>query len=296
MPDVNQPMTTAAADLPRVAGVQIRHRDVVAGRVRLHVAEAGAGDPLLLLHGWPQHWWCWRELIPRLARDHRVIAPDLRGWGWSDAPPGDYAKATFAADIAALLEAEGLDRVRVIGHDWGGYAGFLLALEHPARVEGLVALDIPPPWGSPPRLSHLALPLLLSYQVLVATPGLGERVMTRSGAFVKAIIRGASRRRTWTNAELDVYANVLRQPARARASSACYRTFLTKEIRGSLRYGPGDLTVPTLLLMGAASAIQRVVDPQPSRNLEVRLIEGAGHFLPEEAPDEVLELAQGFLR
>jgi pimeloyl-ACP methyl ester carboxylesterase len=289
-------MTTGFADLPEVPGTQIRHREVVAGRVRLHVAEAGAGPPLLLLHGWPQHWWSWRELIPRFAEDHRVIAPDLRGWGWSEAPPGDYAKATFAADIAALLEAEGLERVRVIGHDWGGYAGFLLALEHPGKVERLVALDIPPPWGSPPRPSHLALPLLLSYQVVLAVPGLGEQVMTRSGAFVKAIIRGATRRRTWTDAELDVYANVLRQPARARASSACYRTFLTKEIRGALRppYRPRDLAVPSLLLMGAASAIQRVVDPQASLNLDVRLIEGAGHFLPEEAADEVNELARSF--
>lgn len=118
--------------------------------------------------------------------------------------------------------------------------------------------------------------------------------MTRSGAFVKAIIRGASRLRRWTDEELDVYAEVLREPARARASSACYRTFLTKEAFRS-RYRPRDLAVPTLLLMGQASAIQRVVRPRPSVNLEVKLVEGAGHFLPEEAPDQVLDLARGFL-
>lgn len=258
------------------------------------MAEAGSGPPLLLLHGWPQHWWCWRELIPQLARDYRVVVPDLRGWGWSEAPPGDYAKATFASDVAALLKAERIDRVTVIGHDWGGYTGFLLALEHPEKIERLIALDIPPPWGSPPRPSHLALPLLLSYQVLVATPGVGEAVMTRSPAFVRAIIRRASRLRQWTDAELDVYAEVLRQPARAAASSACYRTFLTREAFPR-RYRPRDLTVPTLLLMGAASAIQHVVEPQPSPNLEVEQIEGAGHFLPEEAPECVLERARGFL-
>src|SRR4051794_2455046 len=109
--------------MPEVAGVT--HRDVDVGGVRLHVAEAGEGPPLLLLHGWPQHWWCWRYVIGELATTHRVIAPDLRGFGWSDAPPGDYAKATFAADVLALMDAEGLDRVRVIGHDWGGYTAFL---------------------------------------------------------------------------------------------------------------------------------------------------------------------------
>src|SRR3954451_6876530 len=129
------PEQTAELLGPEVRGVT--HRRVDVGGVRLHVAEAGEGPPLLLLHGWPQHWWCWRALFARLAEDHRVIAPDLRGWGWSDAPPGDYAKRTFAADVLALMDHEGIDRANVIGHDWGGYTGFLLALEHPERVERL---------------------------------------------------------------------------------------------------------------------------------------------------------------
>jgi len=85
-------------------------------------------------------------VIPRLAERHRVLAPDLRGWGWSDAPRGDYAKATFAADTLALMDAEGLGRVSLVGHDWGGYVAFLLALRHPERIERMVGLDIAPPW------------------------------------------------------------------------------------------------------------------------------------------------------
>jgi pimeloyl-ACP methyl ester carboxylesterase len=140
------PPTTAG--MPSVPGVT--HRFVDANGVTLHVAEAGSGPPLLLLHGWPQHWWCWRLLIPRLAESYRVIAPDLRGFGWSGAPRGSYAKSTFAADVLALLDIEGLDRVRLVGHDWGGYTSFLLALEHPERVERMVALDITLR-GAPPR-------------------------------------------------------------------------------------------------------------------------------------------------
>jgi pimeloyl-ACP methyl ester carboxylesterase len=284
------------ADLPPVVGVT--HRDVDIGEVRLHVAEAGAGAPLVLLHGWPEHWWSWRRLIPRLAESHRVLVPDLRGWGWSDAPPGDYAKRTFAADVLALLDAEGLDRVRVMGHDWGGFAAFLLALEHPERVERLVALDVVPPWPEPFRPRHLAVPLLASYQALLAMPVLGERMMTSGTGFVRTIIRvGSGPRARWSDDELDAYARVLCEPSRARASSACYRTFLARELPAAARRGDrsGELGVPTLLLMGRASVLRRVLDPRPRPNLRVETIAGAGHFLPEEAPDDVMRLTGAWL-
>jgi pimeloyl-ACP methyl ester carboxylesterase len=284
-------------ELPPVA--RVVHRDVQLDGVRLHVAEAGEGPPLVLLHGWPQHWWCWRRLIPTLARDFRVIAPDLRGFGWSEAPPGDYAKSAFAADVLALLDAEGLDRVRLIGHDWGGYTAFLLARHHPERVERLLVLDIPPPWYTRrrPTPRYLALPLLASYQVLLATPVVGTRVLTSGPQAVRAAIRAASGPRAhWTNEELDVYADVLRDGARAAASSACYRTFLTRELQAMAISGDrGDqLPVATLLAMGAASPLQRILDPQPGPNLRVETIPAAGHFLPEEAPEDVLALAMNW--
>jgi pimeloyl-ACP methyl ester carboxylesterase len=286
------------SELPSVSGVRHRHVDV--GGARLHVAEAGDGPPVVLLHGWPQHWWCWRRLVPRLAQSNRVLVPDLRGWGWSDAPPGDYAKETFAADLLAFLDSEDLDRVRLIGHDWGGYTAFLLALEHPERVERLLALDIVPPWfrRRAPRLRHLAIPLMGSYQALLATPVIGPRTMTSGTTFIRTVIRaGSGPQARWSDTELDAYARVLCEPARARASSACYRTFLTRELPGTALKGDrsDDLQVPTVLALGATSALRRVIDPPPGPNLRVKTIPGAGHFLPEEAPREVLRLAQGWL-
>jgi pimeloyl-ACP methyl ester carboxylesterase len=289
-------MQRDAPALPVVPGVS--HRDVDLGDVRLHVAEAGEGPPLVLLHGWPQHWWSWRRLIPDLARDRRVLAVDLRGWGWSSAPPGLYAKTTFADDVLRLLDVEGLEHVDVIGHDWGGYAAFLMALEHPERVRRLVALDIAPPWTGPLRARHLAAPALGSYQAALATPILGPLMMTSGPAFVRTIIRlGSGAEATWTDAELNTYADVLRHPARAGASSACYRTFLTRELPATIRGGDrsGELRVPSLLLMGGASALRAVLDPRPGPNLQVATIPGAGHFLPEEAPAAVLAHTLPFL-
>jgi pimeloyl-ACP methyl ester carboxylesterase len=83
-------------------GVTHRYVDVL--EVRMHVAEAGEGPPVVLLHGWPQHWWTWRRVIPALATERRLICPDLRGFGWSEAPPGRYELAEFADDVLALLD------------------------------------------------------------------------------------------------------------------------------------------------------------------------------------------------
>ena len=88
-------------------------------------------EPLVLLHGWPQHWYAWRRLIGPLSERYRVICPDLRGFGWTDAPAGSYEKSELAADVIALLDVLGLERVRLAGHDWGGFVGFLVCIDGP---------------------------------------------------------------------------------------------------------------------------------------------------------------------
>ena len=96
-------------DLPAVEGVT--HRWVEARGLKFHVAEAGAGpDTVLLLHGWPQNWFEWRHLMPALADRHRVLAMDLRGFGWSDAPRRGYEKENLASDVLAVLDELGIER------------------------------------------------------------------------------------------------------------------------------------------------------------------------------------------
>ena len=105
--------------LPQIEGIE--HRFVELQGIRLHIAEAGQGESLLLLHGWPQHWYMWRHLIPQLAAHYRVLCPDLRGFGWSAAPKSGYEKEQLATDISALLETLGLERVRLISYPFSSF-------------------------------------------------------------------------------------------------------------------------------------------------------------------------------
>lgn len=272
---------------PSLPGV--RHEWVDAGGLRTHVALAGPDDgpPLLLVHGWPQHWWAWRKVIPSLAERYRVICPDLRGHGWTDAPRAGYDKEQLATDLLALLDAIGIEKVTWAGHDWGAHAGFLAALRSPERFERLVPLCVPPPFSRDRSLRALA--LLLSYQGPISTPLVG-RFIVRHG-MAGRILRIARGKGEWTDEEVRTYDEILR--SRPHVTVAMYRTFLTRELlplaRG--RYVGRTLAVPTTLLVGDRDLITRSVpagpyDGQP--NLSVQRVPGIGHFLPEEEPDAVI--------
>jgi pimeloyl-ACP methyl ester carboxylesterase len=280
---------------PAVAGVE--HRFVQAGSVRLHVAEAGAGDPVVLLHGWPQHWYCWRRVIPRLARTHRVLCPDLRGFGWSDAPRSSYAKQELAGDVIALLDALGLDRVRLAGHDWGGFVAFLVALRAPERVSELRAFSIVHPWAARPRAAMLKRLPLLAYQPLVGAPWLGP-LAQRFPPFYDALFAVSGGSRIWSDEERDAFTAVLREPDRAEASSRVYRTFLLRELPAIARgtYARQRLTVPARLVIGRSDPVITAAGVEGfeahADDMTVEFVDG-GHFLPEERPDTVADRILG---
>src|SRR3954453_6537199 len=168
------PMTDSP--FPHVAGVT--HRYVNAGGLRVHLAETGPedGEPVMLLHGWPQHWYEWRRVGPELAAaGYRVLMPDLRGLGWTEAPEDGYEKENLARDQIALLDALGIDTVKLVGHDWGAYTGFLMCLLAPERVERYLPTNIVHPWPKPSTSAALNF-WRLAYQVPMVLPLLGPRV------------------------------------------------------------------------------------------------------------------------
>jgi len=279
------PPTAPQPPFPEVPGVEVRHRFVDAGGLRQHVAEAGPPDapPVVLVHGWPQHWWLWRDVLPPLAGEFRVLCPDLRGLGWTDAPPGPYLKQQLADDLLALLDALGLERVTYVGHDWGALTGLLLALGAPERLSGLVLLSVPHPWARP-RDPRAALGFAHA-PPLAVLPALVPRI-------ADAALRLGRTRGAYTDAEREVYVSTLRQPARSAASSSYYRTFLLREagplLAGRLR--SQRLAVPATLVAGDRDPVVRWTDlSDPNADdLVVERLPGVGHFVPEEAPGAVL--------
>jgi pimeloyl-ACP methyl ester carboxylesterase len=283
---------------PEIEGV--RHRRVRARGLDFHLAEAGAGeDVVLCLHGWPQHWYEWRRLMPALADRHRVLALDLRGFGWSEAPRGGYEKENMAIDVLAVLDELGLERVKLVGHDWGGWIGFLLCLREPQRIERFLALNIVPPWVS--LRNTVGHAWRFWYQQLVLAPGIGYRLHRRGDFVPRVLVGGSGRKDVWDEETLRVFAASFAEPERARAAVQMYRVFNWREalpiMRG--RYADQRLTVPTLLVFGVEDLVLR---PEMLAGYEchademrVELVEDCGHFIADECPELVAAWAREFL-
>jgi pimeloyl-ACP methyl ester carboxylesterase len=277
----------------------VSHRRVRARGLDFHVAEAGSGDDVVLcLHGWPQHWYEWRRLMPTLADRHRVLAMDLRGFGWSDAPRGGYEKENLADDVLAVLDALGIERVKLVGHDWGGWIGFLLCLRAPRRFERYLALNIVPPWIT--TRAGIGHAWRFWYQQLILAPGIGYR-LHRSGDFVPRILVGGSEKRdVWDEETLRVFSERFTEPARARAAVQMYRVFNWRELMPILRgrYAKQRLTVPTLLVFGSDDFVLRpemlAGYQHHGDQMEVELVPGCGHFIADEMPDLVAARAREF--
>jgi pimeloyl-ACP methyl ester carboxylesterase len=283
--------------MPHVDGVE--HREVSVRGLRVHVAVAGqeGGSPVLLQHGWPQHWYEWRHLMGPLAQaGYRVIAPDFRGFGWSEYPPDeDFRKETLVDDLIALCGALGYGRVAFVGHDWGAWAGWLLCLRRPDLVERAVLLSAPPPFP-PDRTDLAALGRIgrLAYQLPLAAP----LPYAAKRAFFQ---HGRSARRRPPD-DVEVYAATLVQRSQVRATTLLYRQFLTREVGPLIarRYGGRRLRVPVRYLVGEEDPLfyEGMVDEPAAHSdgdFAGEVLRGIGHFVPDEAADLLRERVLGFL-
>jgi pimeloyl-ACP methyl ester carboxylesterase len=284
--------------LPQIAGVE--HRWVTVRGVRLHIAVAGTGEPVVLLHGFPQHWYAWRHVFPLLAHRYQLIAVDLRGFGWSEESRGGYHITGLAEDVLALLDALGLDRARLMAHNWGGLVGFRMCLLAPGRVRSYLALNIVHPW---PLHSRVLVNLWrMWFTAFVEYPVAGRLVLRRWPGFTRMLLRRAAADPALLGpADIEEFTEATRVSAVAGQST--FLQYVLREIPALVlgTYRSARLTVPAVILAGERDV---VIPPgllpggeRYSDDLTVEVVSGAGHHLHEERPDLVaraaLELFEG---
>lgn len=276
-------------------GIPLRHQRADINGVELHWVEAGEGPLVVLLHGFPEFWYSWRNQIPALVRaGHRVIAPDLRGYNESSKPAGiaAYKMQTVVQDIAALIARSGDVPCDVVGHDWGGVAAWFHAMLHPDQVRRLAVLNSPHPVPLRRELRRSREQRLrMWYQLFFNIPWLPDTLLRLGG--LRLMMRRAGR---FTDAELREYARSWRWPGAVRGMLGYYRAML--RTRAELAPLVRPIDVPTLLIWGERDPVftrattENFSDYVP--NLRVERIAEAGHFVQTDAANRVNELLVGF--
>lgn len=279
-----------------------RHRIATNG-IHLTVLRAGQGAPLILLHGFPQNHRAWARVAPTLAQHFDVIIPDLRGYGDSDAPPDDpahttYSKRTMAQDITGLMDALGLPRAHILGHDRGARVAYRLALDHPSRVDRLGLIEILPTadyW----RAMDAGFAMTLWHWPFLAQPApLPETLI---GAAPEAFLDLVVTR--WTRAKstealspqaLASYRSQMADPTRLAAMCADYRAGATTDRahdEATLAAGH-KIAAPLHVLWAEAGFPACAGDPLTAWGRWAETVTGSpcqsGHFVMDEAPDAVL--------
>jgi haloacetate dehalogenase len=274
----------------------------------LAFVRGGTGPALLLLHGYPQTRAAWHRVAPRLADDFTVVVPDLPGYGDSRGPDPDprhsgHSKRAAARSMAALMGALGHDRFAVAGHDRGARVAYRLALDHPGRVARLAALDIVPTVEVADQMTYERAARMGHWFFLGQPAPLPERLIACApDAYLEHLLESwAGRRAALAAAAVAEYRRCFRRPSVVRASCEDYRAGLGIDVehdRADQRAGR-RIAAPTLVLWGATGLAAEFGDPLAIWRRWATVVEGeelpCGHFLMEEAPNEVAARLAAFL-
>lgn len=297
---------------PTLDAPGFRHRSADLEGVRLHVAEAGSGPAVLLLHGFPECWWSWRQQIVTLSRSgYRVLAPDLRGYNTSDRPRrvSAYAFDRLVADVTRLVDWTGGPVRGIVGHDWGGVLAWGFAHRHPERFERLAILNAPHPRAMARELARNPLQLLRSwYMGFFQLPWLPELALSVPDLHRRLFRADGVPDRAYSEEDLEVYRNALRRPGARTGMVNWYRAAFRERL-GVLNPpdsealptpgSRGPIRRPVLVLWGEND---RYLGPgllegleKWARDLTIERLPGVSHWLQVEAPDRVNRALLDFL-
>ena len=283
----------------------VRHRQVELGEVELHVAEMGEGPQVLLLHGFPELWYSWRHQMTGLAEaGYRAIAPDMRGFGRSSIPEAveAYDVVELCGDVAGLLDDIGAEKAAIVGHDWGANVAWHFALIHPERTACVAGISVP----LVPRSPAPPLPIMRKhlgedfYIVWFNRPGAADEALARDAR--RTLLTPAVWTAKWaaededprvppfmTEDDVAVYVDEYERTGFTGGLN-WYRN-IDRNWERTAAYDDRKIEVPALFMAGTRDSTMKWMSPDVMAgrvtDLRTELVDGAGHWLQQERPDEV---------
>ena len=286
------------------------HDEAIVNGVRLHYVEAGDGPLVLLLHGFPEFWYSWRDQIPALAEaGYHVVAPDMRGYNDSEKPHGveSYRVEELVGDVVGLMDHFGEDEAYVVGHDWGGAVAWEVGIRHPERVAKLAVLNAPHPGRFREVLRTPAQLRRSWYMFFFQLPWLPEAYLSaRNYDSIEGIFRDTPvNSDAFSEADVQRYVEAASQPGALTGSINYYRALFRDAVPTGLRSLVGgsspflDVTVPTLLIWGMEDfALGNELTEGLDRwipDLRIERLSDASHWVQNDRPEAVNESLIGFL-
>ncbi|MEM7406916.1 MAG: alpha/beta hydrolase [Pseudomonadota bacterium] len=279
--------------------MELAHHTAALSALKMHYVTAGQGPPVVLLHGFPQTWFEWMPLMPTLGEQFTVIAPDLRGLGDSSRPLTGYDKATIATDIWELVHDHlGFDCFSVVGHDWGGPVAYALAAQHRANVLRLGILDVTIPGDGTDVFSTSQ---GRWHHAFHRTPDLPEALVHgREDIYVRWFLENfAAVKGGIDDAAKARYMRAYAEPGAMRAGFAYYRAIAEDIAANEAFIAVGKLLMPVLAVGGGQTFgrgdLVRASMVRVAENVHGAVIADSGHFIPEEQPEQLLDLLIPFL-
>ena len=289
----------------------IRHNYASVNGIRLHYAEAGSGDKLvILLHGFPEFWYSWQKQLDALSESFHVVAPDMRGYNLSDKPSRveDYKIDKLVADVIGLIDHFRAKQAAVVGHDWGAGVAWAVAQKYPERVSKLAVLQVPiaAAWRANMTLKQL---LRSWYMFFFQIPRLPEWLIKQQNfrAIDRTFTEKLGRKNSFTGEDIERYKEAARRPGALTGAINYYRAnvfdrLFARKQRGEASKSKGRVRVPTLFIFGEQDfailpATVRGLDKYIDAYYREVRIPDSGHWVQNEAPEEVnaalLEFLQG---
>jgi pimeloyl-ACP methyl ester carboxylesterase len=285
---MSTPASAWSPPLPEASGLD--HLVVETPGLHTHVAAIGEGEPVVLLHGFSQHWWQWHAIAPVIAaRGYRVICPDLRGAGWTVADDPRIERETRLRDLLALFDVLHIDRAHLVAHDMGVITAMQLAYDHPERVRTAVQLSVPPGF------------MKFSPKLLPGFRHLPQFIWHRPGTPLGRVFSKEYVARPISQAAVQAHLAPMRRPDIDGAVRPLYRGMVLPEGARMARgvYRRRRLTVPTLVVLGRrdhpwTEELMGRVCRNPQRyadRVEFAYVDDAAHFITDDAPAAVADLA-----